>query len=202
MTKKMWQAVGFLAAYFGIRWGMDQSFWQTLSPYYAYGFEILFVAVALLVYRGRCGFRLNPGQLWLPFIFLFVGGWAIYELAIYANLTIPFDLQGGETIFLLLILAPVLEELLFRFALWEPAKDLWKKDSTVLIATTAFFSFGHLTALWTVPVEYRSFVLYQTLYVVVLGLACGWVRLAANSLAAPMLLHFAFNLGFFLAYKI
>ena len=54
-------------------------------------------------------------------------------------------------------------------------------------------------ALWTVPEQFRSFVLYQTLYVIILGLAAGWQRLRQNSILAGILLHFSFNLGFYIA---
>ena len=54
-------------------------------------------------------------------------------------------------------------------------------------------------AYFAVPDEFKNFVMYQTVYVIVLGLAAGYRRLKANSVLAAILIHFGFNLGFYIA---
>lgn len=189
-----------LGLYLAVRLGLDSVLWRNITPYAAYAFELVFVIIVGWFYRQRLkcfGFR--PTQVLTDGLLPLGAGFATYKLALFSLLPIPFDLQSTELIFLLLIVAPVLEELIFRMALWEPIKDLTASPAVLLVSTTLLFSFGHLQALWSVPQELRAFVLYQSLYVIILGLGAGWRRLQSQTLLAPILVHFSFNLGFFLA---
>jgi membrane protease YdiL (CAAX protease family) len=175
------------------------SLWRKISIYWGYGFEVVYVAAVYYHYRNRIQFfsKKYLFQLLAFLTALFCGFW-IYELAIYSHLPIRFDMRSGEIIFLLLIVAPILEEFIFRLALWEPLKELFGDESTVNILCAILFSVGHFTALWNVQIDYRAFVLYQTLYVILLALSCGWARIRTRSVFSSIIIHFGFNLGFFI----
>lgn len=174
--------------------------WRTVTPWAAYTFEILFVIVVGYVYRKRLIFRLPVKVAVSSALLSLAMGFSIYRLIVSAGLQVPFDFNSMELLFLLLVLGPILEEFIFRMALWEPIADLFKKKSdAVLILTTALFSVGHLQAFWSVPLEYRPFVLIQGLYVILLGLGCGYGRMRTGSISGAIYIHVGFNLGFFLA---
>ncbi len=193
-------AIAIIALYLGVRLGLDFVLWRQMSPYAAYVFEAALVFWAWRVFQKHFHASFVPGTFtFLDFLLPLLMGFAVHRLALFAHIPIPFDLSGWETRFLLLALAPVLEELIFRGALWEGLRALVKTNSNILILTSAVFAVGHFQALWSVPESFRSFVLYQTLYVLVLGLAAGWRRIVTDTVLSPMLIHFSFNLGFFLA---
>ena len=143
-------ALFFLAFYFAIKFGLD-SYWRTISEYYSYAFELVFVGVVYFVYRQFVQFRISCK-----------------------------------------------EELVFRLALWEPLKALLPSKNFVLVTSALLFSVGHLIALWAVPAEYKAFVLVQTFYVILLGLGAGYRKLKTESVLSAILVHFGFNLGFYL----
>ena len=175
------------------------SFWARYSPYYSYIFEFAFVLSVFSFYKEKVSFKIKLSQIVIPSLVATISGFAIYKAASPLNITIPFNLKETETILLLLLLAPTLEELIFRMALWEPLEQLLKNKHAVLVVTTFLFSVGHFTAYWKVPVEYKTFVLYQTTYVVLLGLAAGFGKIKSKSVFNPIAIRFGFNLGFFIA---
>jgi membrane protease YdiL (CAAX protease family) len=196
--KQDWVGLTLVIFYLVFRVVFD-SFWRKVSPYYSYAFEVGFVAAAYVAYKKRINPRLPRLQDTAANLVLSVlGGLSVYRLATFAGIGIPFDLADRETLIMLLLVAPVFEELIFRMALWEALKDVFTRPSSVLVLTTALFCIGHLLALWTVPHEFRVFVLYQSLYVALLGLGAGWARLSSGLVTSSILVHFGFNLGFFL----
>jgi membrane protease YdiL (CAAX protease family) len=77
------------------------------------------------------------------------------------------------------VLGPLVEEALFRGALWRPLR----KEHTpvaVVVTTAVFFALVHLDAERLFPVT-------------LLGLALGHLRWASGSLVPPLLVHMAFN---------
>lgn len=181
-----------------LRVGMD-AYWRKVSPWWSYGFEALFTLIVLSAYRGRKLFR--PPKLGFAFLaglLGFAGGFAAYRGAGVLRFIVPFDFSGFGPLFQLLVLAPVLEELVYRGALWEPSVD-WLGSGRAWGVTTLLFALGHFQAYFFVPAEYQGFVLYQTGYVLVLGAAAGWVRRRLGGIWIPMLLHGGFNFGFFIA---
>lgn len=190
---------GILIAYAVIRFGFDHA-WREVSPYFSYAFEFGFALAVGYAYRRDLRFTLKLGQeLRLGFLPAFFAGFAIYKLVGLSTLTVPFDFHSAETLVLLLVLAPTLEELLFRMALWEPAEKLLKNPATTLFITTSLFSMGHLMALFTVPGQFKPFVLIQSLYVMLLGLGAGYRRIRSGTFLAGTIVHFGFNLGFVVA---
>ena len=195
-------AVIFLATYLLLRVLPDFVFWRNLEAFYSYLFECIFVFSVYFFFKAQVRFLFLKEDLYFSFLPALIGGFLIHQLATRSGIVIPFNLSSPETIFLLLILAPILEEFIFRMALWEPLSVLFKSKSNVLILTSVLFSLGHFMAFFVVPYEYRVFVLYQTLYVILLGLACGWRRWVTGSVLSAIFLHFGFNLGFLIAAKL
>ena len=199
-TTERRHAIFLVSIYLFGRLALDFIFWRTITPYAAYAFEVAFVIWAWWVFKKRISFSPVSGTFtFLDLLLPLLTGFAAYRLGAFAQIPIPFDLTSWETRLLLLVIAPVLEELIFRGALWEALRTLVKTNSHVLTLTSVLFAVGHFLALWSVPMPLRSFVLYQTLYVLVLGLAAGWRRIVTDSVISPILIHFCFNLGFFLA---
>lgn len=200
MQKKMLMPLSLLVFFIVFRLGLDFIFWRNISVYASYAFECVFVGLVWFLYRDQIKlFKFYFKQLISDFLIPILSGFAIYKLAVYSLIPIPFDLKSLETIILLTTFGPILEELIFRMALWEPLKNIFTKTSHVIILSTILFAVGHLQALWFVPESLRSFVIYQTLYVIILGLGAGWRRSESQSLFAPILLHISFNFGFYLA---
>ena len=172
---------------------------DALGPYASYFFELALVGISIFL-AGRSFLSFFQVQRRTLFAALgsFAFGFCIYRAAGVAHIQIPFDLQGVETLFFLLLVAPILEELLFRFFLWHPAETLVKKPALTWILTSMVFSYSHFHALFFVPQEIHPFIIYQTAYTLLLGLWCGYSVLKSKSLAESMLIHFAFNLGFYL----
>lgn len=190
-----------LAFYLTTRIGLN-SVWDQLNPIYSYLFELAFVSTTIFLYKTErktelLNFKISPTNYLrlLPWPFL---GLIFYRLAVKANILIPFDFNNGASLVLLLIVAPILEELIFRFSLWVSFDRLCKNKEIQHWASAIFFSIGHLIAIFTLPPDFRPFVLYQGMYVIILSLGASKMREATNGVAGPILLHALFNLGFYL----
>lgn len=192
-------SICFIAVYIIVRMVGDFFFLRSISEYYSYLFEVGFVVFAGWIYRDQITFFKVPSKtdvvgMVVAFLFSFM----IYKIADWFQIQIPFDLQSQETVFLLLLLAPVLEEAIFRMALWQAFVSFISNSWLVIFLTTIFFGLGHFNAYWFVPEEYKSFVIYQTSYVMLLGFGVGWVRYRSQAIISPIFVHFCFNLGFYL----
>jgi membrane protease YdiL (CAAX protease family) len=202
ITEKNSKIVGalFIIVYLVFRMAME-TFWQHYF-YFSYGFEVIFVALAFWVYRKNFSFNRKFDQYDSLSVFLgFVAGFLTYKSANSLNLIVPFDFTALQTILFLLVVAPILEELIFRMALWEAFASLWNNIWFVIATTSFLFALGHFTAYWFVPNELKPFVYFQTTYVFMLAIALGWQRQRKNNLASAMALHFLFNLGFYFGSK-
>ncbi len=178
----------------------DPFVWRSRSPYYSYLFEILFVIAGCLAFRFRTQLWRRPsGRDAIAVVLSFVGGGLALCGASWVSVPVPFDFSSTETRVLLLLVAPILEEAVFRLVLWEAFATVFRKPLWVLLATTALFSLGHAAAYNFVPEIYRGFVLYQVLYVTLLGLAAGFRRRDEGCWNSAVFVHFGFNLGFFFA---
>lgn len=122
-------------------------------------------------------------------------GFIAFRLCGSIGWTVPFELSGGETIFFLLVVAPVLEEGLFRFLLWTPIARM--NGGAALVVTSVLFSYSHYHAIAFVPADYHAFIYFQTIYTFILALGCGAMMLKHRSLSGAVLMHFMFNLGFY-----
>ncbi|MGZ3768810.1 MAG: CPBP family intramembrane glutamic endopeptidase [Bdellovibrio sp.] len=188
------------AVYLIIRFAFTQQL-DSLSPYTFYGIEVAVVSLVIFL-EGHLFlnyFRLTR-QVLYGTISSLLAGFAIFRLAGYTNIQVPFDLRGTETLLFLLLIAPIVEELIFRFFLWQPIEKLTKKPLIAWIITSIIFSYSHLHAIWFVPKEIHSFIIYQMAYTLFLGFACGFFVLKNKSIVGAIAIHFGFNLGFYLGF--
>lgn len=178
---------------------------DSLHPYAMYGFDLLYSALSIHFFsEGRFRLRFPAEKLQFAAIAMsLILGVMTYEVASMRGIVIPFNLEDPYTIFALLIIAPVLEELLFRQALWfslETASARWPRAREWFpwIATSVLFAAAHFEATFSAPPEFHAFILYQTGYALAIALWWGRVYLQTGSVGLTILLHFGFNAGFFL----
>src|SRR6185312_3458442 len=84
-----------------------------------------------------------------------LAGFVVYKSALRIGLTIPFDLSSKELLCLLLVIGPVIEELVFRGALWELFSCFTRSGCGLVAVTSLVFSFAHFFAWWSVPAFLR-----------------------------------------------
>lgn len=187
-----------LSLYVALRW-IWPGVLDSLHAYAGYLFEFIFVGVVMTNFRERAMDRRLTQPHWLySAVGIFGAGLLCFQGAVAGGLTIPFDLTDATNLVLLLALAPVLEELVFRGAIWRLLEQIHSQPRHIWLLTSAAFSFSHLVVWWHVPADFRSFVLFQAAYTLGLGLYCGYSRRATGKLGAPILVHGLFNLGFYL----
>lgn len=191
--------VALACVYLVIRFGFTTQL-DALGTYASYIFETICLLFATLLLGKKTLTALKtPKATLYGFIVALIAGFSIFKVAVLFGIGIPFDLSGSETILFLLVIAPILEESIFRLFLWEPLQSLTGRPLFVLLVTSVLFSYSHLHAIWFVPVEMQNFVIYQTAYTLVLGIGCGYFMYRYYSLAGAILIHFGFNLGFFIS---
>ena len=178
-------------------------FGQWMNEQNAYGsyiFELLILAVYFFLLKKRVLGEFKFKKEYFLMALVAVGlGYGIYEYALSQSILIPFELGGVETLVFLLLVAPVLEELLFHGLLWKPFSR-WPKFA--FASTAILFSYAHYHSIWFYPEVVHPFIEYQTLYTLGLGLICGIPVYRTGSVAGAMLIHFGFNLGFYLGFAI
>lgn len=197
----MMMSIFIIFFYLTIRIGLNP-LWETISPIYAYLFEVCFVVSCYLVYRKKKERKIFNVELnkdfflrLLPWPFV---GFVVYRLAQKSTILIPFEFNSVQILFLLLVVAPVLEEFIFRYALWEAVGDLVKSDELKVWISSLLFSVGHLISMFMISPDFRPFVLYQSFYVIILGFGVSQMRIKTGSITGSILIHFLFNLGFYL----
>lgn len=192
-----WVALAFL--YLVIRFGFTVQL-DSLGEYASYFLEVVAVLVAIGL-AGKSFFEMLSLRRSLVFgaMSTLIAGFAVYKLASVLGILIPFDLRGTETLVLLLLFSPILEEFIFRFLLWQPIDSLLKRPVLTWVVTSFIFSYSHLHSIWFVPAEIHPFIIFQTIYTLILGFTCGYYVFRQKSLLGAILTHFFFNLGFYIA---
>jgi membrane protease YdiL (CAAX protease family) len=186
-------------AYFGLRYGGG----KYLEDFGQHGpelFDLAFCGLVLLgFFRNRIRLIFTPTKIWALHCLLMLGFGVLVSKWAHSNgIPIPFELSNFTILFMLLLGGPVLEEILFRLTLWLPLQDAFKRRWLVLMISTLFFVSSHGVSYFGVPPEYKIFVIYQLVYVSILGLYLGWVMSKVKTVTLTIILHALFNLGFFL----
>lgn len=99
----------------------------------------------------------------------------------------------------LLILAPIIEELVFRHGFYSLGKHFHLSEKMQVHYNSILFSVSHLASIWVLPPKFFPFIAYQVAYTFLLGRICTKSLIAQKSIFAPILLHFFFNLVFYYA---
>jgi membrane protease YdiL (CAAX protease family) len=199
LTGKNFLPLIFLLIYFTIRFYLIQKI-DGLSEYASYYFEAAYVLFVLIFFRHK--FHLVPKmdvQLAIRAISSLILGIATYFGAGVLGIGIPFDLSATETIVFLIVIGPILEELIFRGALWFSIEYYFKAQVTILL-TSLIFAFSHFHAYFYVPEEFHQFIYYQTAYTFVIAVLWALRFTKTKNLFDPILLHMAFNIGFYFGF--
>ncbi len=129
----------------------------------------------------------------LGLLVFFIAAPLIYRL--FAGAT-PF---GANTWFFEGIVVPLAEESLFRgvlfsMLLWGFGKLFSERTAGILtlVVSTVVFASAHLNNLGHYP---TSFILFQVVFSLILGLAFGYTRLKTGSIYPSFVLHALFNLA-------
>lgn len=193
--------IGFFVlviVYFGFSWGLP---WHLLPSTisFSYIFDLIFALGISFIFRLPWKFKWHINKQSFKAIAEVVA-LAVASLAAiwYMDIETPFRLLTGLE-WHMLFFAPVLEELVFRqtFQRFLIHQVGGKYVTSMLVAS--IFAFSHLVGLTVLPIEYVPFIGFQVFYTFVLGLICGQAMLRFHSVLAPIVLHFLFNLTFYLA---
>lgn len=196
--------IGFfllVSLYFAFSWGLP---WHKLTSTisFSYIFDFLFALIVSFFFQLPWKIKWSINKQCLKsfaevFLLAFFSIFAIW----FMDIETPFRLVSNLELQLLL-LAPVLEELVFRqtFQRFLINQLGGKYVTSMLVA--AVFSFSHLVALKILPAEYVPFIGFQVFYTFTLGLICGQALQKFQSVMVPITLHFIFNLIFYLALQL
>jgi membrane protease YdiL (CAAX protease family) len=143
---------------------------------------------------GKIDYKKLVLQLALTIVF------AVLCIGISVGLKLNSPFRFLDLIFLkLLIMAPLLEELVFRGVFVEVGERAKLNPKVSLLFNPILFSISHAPALWYVGAEFHGFIGFQLLYTLGLGYLCTQARLKTKGVLAPVILHLAFNLVFYVA---
>lgn len=189
-------AILFLILYVGVQFFHWFSL-EAVSPYATYLFDAAWVLAVLIVFKKVTWLRKSSTAWFGVCALLLPLGWATHQLGRAQDILIPFDFHNSETLLFLLLVGPVLEELVFRGAMWRALEKLNLKPVMTALMTSAAFSYSHFQASFLAPDEFKPFIYYQTAYTFLLALVCAKVRIELGLLTA-ILVHALFNFGFWL----
>jgi membrane protease YdiL (CAAX protease family) len=184
--------------YFALSWFYP---WEPIEAYpalsKAYIFDFVFVVITTFVYRN-----------WPQFLFekiraFFIKLGATLVLATGSILIIKFmqwktPFEYMDRVFLqLVILAPILEELVFRNVFYQLSNRYFKQKKWPVYFNAAIFSLSHFPAFWYLPAEFHPFIYWQLFYTFFLGLICARAMQDQKSILGPIILHLIFNFMFY-----
>ena len=186
--------------YFFMSWFFPWDMFQgesTISVSYA--FDLIF-SIGVLIYFKEKEFmgKLNQIGCLLRLIVGILVATACVYLSKVLEFNVPFkylDNLGVQ----LLFFAPIFEELVFRGAFYRVLKSARLPEVPILGISAILFSFSHIVAIWHLPPEFHGFVGFQVFYTLILGWLCTKSRIKSKGLVAPMIIHFSFNLVFYIA---
>lgn len=162
--------------------------------YLSYYFDVIFFLITFFIFKKDFKFKgIRFDKLF--YLSFLISGILLAILATSLEINIYFNLKSVEILIFLLIVAPILEELVFRFALWAPIETITHNRVYTLFITSFLFSASHFMAYFLVTDLYRPFVIYQTIYTFILGIGLGVAR-KKSGLINPIIYHFLFNFGF------
>jgi membrane protease YdiL (CAAX protease family) len=176
-------------------WGhkLEQNYWWS-----TYLIELIFIISVLIFYSKdiKKFLKWNSSFIKKAIIFLLFGGLSRFFIYL-GGWSIPWDLNDPLTIFILLIIAPLLEESLYRGAIWILLSKMINGPKKILGLTSGLFSLSHLYPIWFVDKRFAPMIYTQTIYTLILGLGCGQALLKHKSFGLSVLRHFMFNVGFY-----
>jgi hypothetical protein len=190
-------AIGFLLLYFGVSFAGWFAL-DSVSPYAIYGFQALFGLIILLIYRNwQWKIKSLSFAAGVALFFAFAAGFSVVEACEVLHYAIPVSFKDPETVLWLLVLSPVLEEWVFRGALWKLFERITGSPWPAFLLTAIASSYSHYAAISSLDPKYAPFLRFQAIFILGLGLICGGLRLQFGWFAAAIA-HVVFNFGFWL----
>jgi len=168
-----------------------------IDAYMPYAVEVFWVIMTLMIFRDNIDFHYKFSFLHIFELLLLIGfGFVICILAKYLHIAIPINKSDPHTLILLLIVAPILEELIFRKTLFSIFERIYNNSTFIVIVTAIMFSYAHFHYIFSVGRTYQSFIIYQSVYTLVMGLWFGLRILNLKSINGTIIMHFCVNIGF------
>jgi len=177
---------------------VEYVFSASFSPWTLYGFEVFFVGLSILCFRGLTLKFTVSRTTALSGVVALGFGFLVFFFAKMSGILVPINVHDGLTTILLLVYAPIFEELIFRFGVWKASKSLIGNDMAGFVTSSVLFSFSHFYSYFFVSADFRPFILYQTVYTLILAIFLGGMLIRTRSLGVTVGLHFLFNFGFFI----
>lgn len=198
--KAVFLSIALVLLYLGVRYPL-LPYLDQVGTYASFVFEFVFALAVGFIFRARISFRVRPSvALAMQGLIAIIAGFLIFEMTSPLMLVIPFDLSDTKLVILLLLIGPLIEELIFRMSLWELFQEIFGSPKLTLVFTSLLFSAAHFYSYFSVPDTIQPFILYQTIYTLVLGFALGIKRQSDQSPTSAIILHSLFNLGFYFGY--
>jgi membrane protease YdiL (CAAX protease family) len=186
-----------IAGYFLISWFVPWP--DSVIPTYLI-FDVTFSIVVFFLLKEKFDFKLNYTGLKKPLLLILCLAIATLLILVFFKWQTPFLYITHYEIKLVLI-APIIEELLFRGAITGLLRKHVKRNRLLLISA-AIFSISHFYSFFVMPIEFHSFILLQTGYTFILGLILAKDYEENLNFTRVILLHFIFNTIFLVAIKI
>ncbi|HXH32311.1 MAG TPA: CPBP family intramembrane glutamic endopeptidase [Bacteriovoracaceae bacterium] len=195
--------IGFLIlviTYFAFSWGLPwHKIPSTIS--FSYIFDLLFALSVSFFFRLPWKFKFHFNKhSYKAFLEVMALGLGAVLSIWYLEIEIPFRLVNNLE-WHLLVFAPVLEELVFRQTFQRVLISSVGGKYVTSMLVAAIFAFSHLVGLTVLSTEYVPFIGFQVFYTFVLGVLCGQALLRFHSVIMPIILHFIFNLIFYVALR-
>ena len=169
------------------------SFWSGFVPYY---YEVGYVILAFILFKDKLAFTVDFGKYGKGFLGSLLAGFLVLVLAKALNTEIPFSINNPFVLFFLVLVGPLLEELVFRFALWHGFETTTKSQRATLFLTSVIFGLAHFKSVLMILPAYMTFISFQFVYTIVVSFWWGERYIESKSISVPIVYHVMFNLGF------
>lgn len=198
LLKNPYALAALVALYFGVAWFFPWERFQVDSTIsVSYVWDALFALVIGLLYKLPLSSGTFSGVFPRIVAIIALAGASLFFLQLAAY-PAPFRYLE-RPILQLLVLAPLLEEFVFRYAFLGASLNSLGSKNKALLLGAVLFSLSHVPAIWHLPNEFRPFVAVQLIYTFAMGWVIGKSRVRTGGVLEPVLLHLVFNLCFYLA---
>ena len=188
--------VSLIFVYFGVAWFFP---WETIqidsTVSVSYLWDVCFsLLIGFLFHLSPRGAKAKG--LWTRSLAIFL--LAVLSIGFLRMVAYPVPFRYLELpILQLLVLAPLFEELVFRYAILGGLLKELNSKNKALLASSFLFSLSHLPGAWHLPPEFTPFIMIQLVYTFAMGWVIGKARVRTGGILEPVALHFLFNLCFY-----
>lgn len=161
-----------------------------------YLFEIIFITIVSILFKINLNFQLKKVKgIALKLVLTLTLAAISLGIIKYFNFETPFK-HLDNYILQLIVLAPIIEELIYRHVLFGLLSKKKIDNQNHLFFNSMLFSFSHAIAFFSLPSVFYPFIFLQLFYTFALGWIMTKSRIDHLGIQVPILLHFIFNLIF------